>query len=112
MSELAKKKCIPCEAGVRPLDRARAQEFAKQLQGWMVSGDARWVSKEFKFKDFSEALAFTDKIGALAESEGHHPDIVLSWGRVAVELTTHAIGGLSDNDFILAAKIDALTAER
>lgn len=91
-----------------PLTRDEAQILMKQLSGWTLSGDARWISKEFKFKDFKEALTFTDKLGAIAESEGHHPDIQLSWGKVVVELTTHAIKGLSENDFIIAAKTDAL----
>lgn len=108
MSELAQKKCVACEGGMAPFNRDEATVLMKQLNGWTLSGDARWISKEFKFKDFAEALAFTDKIGAIAESEGHHPDIQLSWGKVIVELTTHAIKGLSQNDFIIAAKIDEL----
>jgi 4a-hydroxytetrahydrobiopterin dehydratase len=91
-----------------PLTRDEAQILLKQLLGWTLSGDARWISKEFKFKDFAEALAFTDKVGAIAESEGHHPDLQLSWGKVVVELTTHNIKGLSENDFIVAAKVDKI----
>ena len=83
-------------------------ELLKQIDGWTLSGDARWISKEFKFKDFKEALAFTDRVGAIAESEGHHPDIQFGWGKATIELTTHAIKGLSENDFILAAKIDKI----
>lgn len=108
MTELAQKKCVACEGGVAPLNRTEAEVLMKQLKQWTLSGDARWLSKDFKFADFKEALAFVDKVGALAESEGHHPDIQLSWGKATVELTTHAIGGLSENDFILAAKIDEL----
>ena len=80
----------------------------KDLNGWQLSPGVKKISKEFKFKNFAEALAFTDKVGAIAETEGHHPDIALSWGKVGITLSTHAIGGLSVNDFILAAKIDKI----
>ena len=109
MTELAQKVCVACEGGVAPLVREESQVLLKQLKDWRLSGDAKWLSKEFKFKDFKEALAFVDAVGAIAEKEGHHPDIQLSWGKVVIELTTHAIDGLSENDFILAAKIDQLT---
>lgn len=108
MSDLAAKVCVACEGGVPPLSKEQAKQLSAQIQGWTVSGDSKWLSKEFKFKDFKEALAFTNKVGEIAEKEGHHPDIVLSWGKVVIELTTHAIQGLSENDFILAAKIDQL----
>jgi 4a-hydroxytetrahydrobiopterin dehydratase len=108
MVDLIQKKCVACEGDVPPLNRVEAEVLMKQLNAWTLSGDDRWISKEFKFKDFKEALAFVDKVGAIAESEGHHPDIQLSWGKVVVELTTHAIKGLSENDLILAAKIDQL----
>ena len=108
MTELAQKKCVACEGGTAPLNKEEAQALLKQLNGWTLSGDARWISKEFKCKDFAEALAFVNKVGVLAEEEGHHPDIQLSWGKVVVELTTHAVDGLSENDFIVAAKIDRL----
>ena len=106
--ELATKRCIPCEGGAAPLSKEEAEKLMKELKDWTLSGDSRWISKEHTFKDFKEALAFTGNVGAIAEKEGHHPDIQLSWGKVVVELTTHAIGGLSENDFILAAKIDRL----
>lgn len=106
--ELAQKKCVACEGGMPPATRDEATILLKQINRWTLSGDARWISKEFKFKDFAEALAFTDKVGAIAEEEGHHPDIQLSWGKVIIELTTHAIKGLSENDFIIAAKIDKI----
>ena len=108
MTELAQKKCVACEGTTAPFNREEAEVLLKQLKSWILSGDARWLSKEFKFKNFKEALEFTDKVGAIAEEEGHHPDIQLSWGKVIIELTTHAIKGLSENDFILAAKIDLL----
>jgi len=108
MTELAQKKCVACEGTTAPFNREEAEVLLKQLKSWTLSGDARWLSKELKFSNFKEALECTDKIGAIAEEEGHHPDIQLSWGKVIVELTTHAIKGLSENDFILAAKIDQL----
>lgn len=106
--DLVQKKCIPCEAGTPTLSRDRAQELLKQVKGWTLSGDTRWVSKEFTFKDFREAMGFANKVADIAESEGHHPDLQISWGKAVVELTTHAIKGLSENDFILAAKIDQI----
>lgn len=108
MTELSQKKCVACEGGTTPLNKVEAEVLLKQLKQWTLSGDAKWISKDFKFKDFVEALAFVDKVGAIAEQEGHHPDIQLSWGKATVELTTHAIGGLSENDFILAAKVDEI----
>lgn len=110
MSELSQKKCVPCEGGQPPIPKERAKEIAKQLQGWTVSGDGRWISKEFKFPDFKNAMHFAGKVGDIAEQEQHHPDLQISWGKTVVELTTHAIDGLSENDFIIAAKIDALPA--
>jgi 4a-hydroxytetrahydrobiopterin dehydratase len=107
--ELAQKKCVACEGGAVPLNKTEAGVLLKQLNAWTLSGDARWISKEFKFKNFAEALAFTNKVGAIAEEEGHHPDLQLAWGKLVIELTTHAIKGLSENDFIVAAKIDLLT---
>jgi 4a-hydroxytetrahydrobiopterin dehydratase len=108
MTELAQKKCVACEGNVAPFNKEEAQVLLKQLNSWTLSGDGKWLSRDFTFKDFAEALAFVNKVGAIAESEGHHPDIQFGWGKVTVELTTHAINGLSENDFILAAKIDLL----
>ena len=108
MSELAQKKCVACEGGMPPLNRDEAQILMKQLNQWSLSGDSRWISKEFKFEDFKSAMAFTNKVADIAEDDGHHPDLQISWGKVVVELTTHANKGLSQNDFIIAAKIDAL----
>lgn len=110
MTELAQKKCVACEGGMPPLNKTEAEVLLKQVPGWTLSGDGKWLSRDFKFKDFAEALAFVDKVGAIAESEGHHPDIQLGWGKATIELTTHAIDGLSENDFILAAKTDELGA--
>jgi 4a-hydroxytetrahydrobiopterin dehydratase len=107
--ELAEKKCVACESGMPPMVRDAAQTLLKQLQGWTLSGDSRWISKDFKFKDFAEAMKFANAVADIAESEGHHPDLQISWGKAVVELTTHNIKGLSENDFIVAAKIDKLS---
>ncbi len=104
--DLAKKKCIPCKGGVPPLKGDSLITLHKQLgRGWKVV-EEHHLEKEYTFKNFSDALAFTNIIGSIAEKEGHHPDILLSYGRVKVELWTHKIHGLTESDFILAAKID------
>ena len=104
--ELAKKRCKACEGGVVPLDRAKAQEFLKILSGWSLSEDGKVIRKEFTFKNFKEVIAFFNKIAQVCEQENHHPELRISYKRIGVELTTHAIKGLSENDFILAAKFD------
>lgn len=106
--DLINKKCVPCEGGVRPLTPDEYGAFLRnELSGWN-DVDEKSLVKEYKFKNFKEALAFVNKVGEIAESEGHHPDINLhGWNKVTVTLSTHAIGGLSENDFILASKIDA-----
>ncbi|OGG59461.1 hypothetical protein A3C86_00700 [Candidatus Kaiserbacteria bacterium RIFCSPHIGHO2_02_FULL_49_16] len=105
---LSDKHCVPCEGGTKPLSASQAKELLKQVEGWAPGEDGRWIVKQFKFSDFVEAMNFANKITPIAEREGHHPDVHISWGKVVVELSTHAIKGLSENDFILAAKIDAL----
>ena len=106
---LAQKKCLPCEGGTLPLKGAAAEKYLKELGGdWSVLDGAK-IRKEFVFENFREALAFVNRAGRIAESEGHHPDIhLVSYKKVIIELSTHAVGGLSENDFILAAKIDAI----
>lgn len=105
---LAEQKCVPCEGGALPLTIQEAETLMKDIHGWELAGGAKQIEKEFKFKDFKSALAFANKVGDIAEAEGHHPDLTVKWGSVRVELSTHAIGGLSVNDFILAAKIDTI----
>ena len=107
-ADLKHKKCVPCEGGIAPLKPDEYEAFLRQkLTGW-VAIDAKKIEKEYKFKNFKEALAFINKVGVIAEDEGHHPDILLhGWNKVKLSLFTHAIGGLSENDFILASKIDA-----
>ena len=92
-----------------PLTIQQAGALLKEVNDWTLSPDAKKISKEFKFKNFAEALAFANKVGALAEEEGHHPDLTVKWGKVGVELSTHSIGGLSENDFIIATKIDEIS---
>jgi len=107
MSTLAANTCKPCEAGVAPLHGHDLERLQDQIAGWDVVREHH-LTKEFKFPDFITALAFVNRIGQLAEQQSHHPDIILSWGRVRVDIWTHKIDGLSENDFILAAKIDEL----
>ncbi|MFA5934222.1 MAG: 4a-hydroxytetrahydrobiopterin dehydratase [Candidatus Paceibacterota bacterium] len=109
MEPLAKKKCIPCEKkDMKPLDKAEAEEYLTQISGWELSEDTKKISKEFKFQDFIGAINFVDQVADIAEEEGHHPDINIHYNRVSFELWTHSIDGLSENDFIVAAKIDSL----
>ncbi len=107
MSSLAEKSCVPCRGGVPPLRGEALQTLAKQVEGWTVNNEQH-LSKNFKFPDFRAALAFVNKVGALAEEQGHHPDIFLAWGKVDITIWTHKIDGLTESDFILAAKIDQL----
>lgn len=109
MSELSKKKCIPCEGNTPPLTKLEAEALMKELsEGWMLVDSANMLAKSFHFKNFAESMAFVDKIAVIAEEEGHHPDLTISYADVGVELLTHAIGGLSENDFIVASKIDLI----
>lgn len=120
MEDLTTKHCVPCEGGVEPINRADALAMLEyHANDWALSDDdknppshkatkGQSISKEFKFKNFKDALEFVNKVGAIAETEGHHPDINLGWGKVNITLTTHAINGLSQNDFIMAAKINKI----
>lgn len=108
MTDLIQKKCVVCEVGGASLTPDEVQTLHAQVPEWTVAEDSKQISRMFTFKDFASALKFADKIGAIAETEGHHPDLHVSWGKVLVELWTHAVGGLSENDFILAAKIDQI----
>ena len=107
-SDLAAKTCVPCRGGVPPLQDAELAELQDRLGGGWNVIDEHHLDKSYEFNDFQEALDFTNRVGALAEQQGHHPDIHLSWGRVRVEIWTHKIDGLTESDFILAAKIDEL----
>ncbi|MBI3305636.1 4a-hydroxytetrahydrobiopterin dehydratase [Candidatus Nomurabacteria bacterium] len=106
--DLLKKNCIPCEGGdIKPMDREKARDYLDETPDWTLDKDAKKISKEFKFRDFIGAINFVERVADIAEMEGHHPDIHIRYNKVLLELSTHAIGGLSENDFILAAKIDA-----
>lgn len=107
MSELAEKTCVPCRGGVPPLQGPALAALEQQVSGWTVV-EEHHLTKTFKFPDFRRALEFTNRVGELAEQQGHHPDLLLAWGKVQVTLWTHKINGLTENDFILAAKIDGL----
>ena len=107
-NDLLKMKCVPCEGGVDPIDRVGAQKYLPNVPGWNLSEDAKKISKEFKFKDFIGAINFVNNVAALSEEEGHHPDIKINYNKVELVLSTHAIGGLSENDFIMATKVDAM----
>lgn len=108
MNKLVDGKCVPCEGGVPPLEGKRLDELRAQLDtetsGWELR-DAKHLEKTYKFDDFKSALEFVNKVGAIAEAEGHHPNIEFGWGFAKILLWTHAINGLSDNDFFMAAKI-------
>lgn len=105
MSELAAKECQPCKGGVPPLDSGRIAELLQEVQGWRVEHEFH-LTREFSFSDFKSALDFVNAVGAIAEQQQHHPDIYLAWGKVKVEIWTHKINGLTESDFILAAKVD------
>jgi 4a-hydroxytetrahydrobiopterin dehydratase len=108
MSALAQETCEPCRGGVPPLPAAEAQALLREVPHWRLSEDGKRIDRQLKFRDFATALDFVVRIGAIAEEAGHHPDLALGWGYVAVSLHTHAIGGLQRADFVLAAKVEEL----
>lgn len=109
MTNLLNKKCVPCEGGVEPLAKAKAGEYLKLIPGWKIAGADKVINRSLAFNDFTAAIKFINQLAELAESESHHPNFTLhDWNQVDIELSTHAIGGLSENDFILAAKINQL----
>jgi len=112
MTNLAQKSCTPCRGGVPPLDAEAARRLLANVPGWELLEDAHKIQRSYRFTDFKEALAFVGHVGALAEAEGHHPDVSFGWGYATVSLQTKKIKGLHENDFILAAKIDQLTPKR
>lgn len=111
MAELAKRTCVPCKGGVPPLKGKELADLSRQVRGWTVI-DEHHIEKTYNFSDFVSALDFVNRIGAIAEEQGHHPDILLGWGRVTVTTWTHKIDGLTESDFILAAKIDEIPRPR
>ena len=111
MSDLSKKKCVPCESGVSPLDYTEIHNYLKKVNGWDVKKNEKksyYLEKIFKFKNFIESQKFVNAVGKISELEGHHPDISFGWGYSNIKIYTHAIEGLSENDFILAAKVDKI----
>ena len=111
MTDLADKKCIPCEGGIPAFDITEIHKYLKKIDGWSVLQNDKknyFIEKEFKFKNFIESEKFVVKVGKIAETEGHHPDIKFGWGYAVIQISTHAIEGLAESDFVLAAKIDKL----
>lgn len=107
-SSLVKGHCVPCEGGTKPMEKGEIAKYLSLLKSpWAVKDDKE-LERKFKFKDFKGAMSFVNKVAEIAEQEGHHPDIEISYNRVEIELSTHAIGGLSTNDFILASKIETI----
>ena len=106
--ELSQTKCEPCNGNTEKLDFKKINDYLSDLNKWSLNNNKEMIYKKFKFKDFNTALIFTNKVGELADKEGHHPDISIGWGYCLIMLHTHAIQGLSINDFILASKIDHL----
>jgi 4a-hydroxytetrahydrobiopterin dehydratase len=107
MSDLASKSCVPCRGGVPALKGSELHAFSHQLPQWRVV-DEHHITRVFTFPDFKQALDFTNKVGEIAEEQGHHPDILLTWGKVEITIWTHKVNGLTESDFILAAKIDQI----
>ena len=112
MSDIHLKKCVPCEGGLSPYNYSEIHKYLKKVNGWNVKANKQknyFIEKNFKFKNFLDSQKFINSVGNIAEKEGHHPDISFGWGYAVVKISTHAINGLSENDFILAAKIDKIT---
>ncbi|MCG8435117.1 MAG: 4a-hydroxytetrahydrobiopterin dehydratase [Gammaproteobacteria bacterium] len=109
MTDLAEKHCIPCEGGVQPLTEAEARKYLGKLcADWELSKDAKEIRRDFKFKGFNKTMGFVNAVAWIANAEMHHPDLEVGYNHCLVRFTTHAIGGLSENDFICAAKVDKL----
>jgi len=109
MSELAARKCKPCEGGIPPLTRAKAEEFLAQVSSaWKLTEEGRAIRREFKFRDFYRTMSFVNALAHLANIEDHHPDLEVGYNYCRVSFTTHAVGGLSENDFVCAAKVDLI----
>src|SRR5260221_10096423 len=107
MTELSEKTCMPCRGGVPALTAEESSTLAARVEGWSVVGNHH-IEKTFKFPDFATALRFVNAVGTIAEEQKHHPEILLTWGRACVTVWTHKVGGLTESDFILAAKIDRI----
>ena len=111
MSDLANKNCVPCEGGIPPFDKSEIHKYLKKIDGWNVKNNKEksfFLMKEFKFENFLESQNFVNKVSSISEEEGHHPDITFGWGYCSIKIFTHSIKGLTESDFILAAKIDKI----
>ena len=108
MNELISKHCVPCEGGVAPLSSAAAQQYLQKLAGWQLSDDGKAIRREYAFKNFYHTMSFVNALAHIANGEDHHPDLEIGYNYCRIKFTTHAIGGLSENDFICAAKIGGL----
>jgi 4a-hydroxytetrahydrobiopterin dehydratase len=108
MTELTAKRCVPCEGGATPMDDGQARNMLGQINGWELNPAGREISRTFKFKNYYETMAFVNALAWVAHKEDHHPDLLVGYNRVQVRFSTHSIGGLSENDFICAAKIEGL----
>tara|TARA_B100000902_G_scaffold398127_1_gene463873 strand:- start:672 stop:1082 length:411 start_codon:yes stop_codon:yes gene_type:complete len=111
MNDLLNKKCVPCEGGVAKFDISEIQKYQKKVDGWSIIKNQKkiyFLEKKFIFRNFLQSQSFINEVGKISEDEGHHPDITFGWGYAKINITTHAIEGLSENDFILAAKIDQI----
>lgn len=107
MPDLAERECVPCRGGVPPLKGEQIKVLSAQLDGWQIINEHH-LQKTYAFKDFRESLGFVNRVGELAEAQGHHPDICFGWGKADITIWTHKIDGLTESDFVLAAKIDRL----
>lgn len=111
-SDIAARHCVPCEGGTKPMTQSEAEALLASVGGWkLIDGEPLKIARSLKFTDFVAAMRFVDKLAEVAEAEGHHPDFCVSWNRVKLELLTHSIGGLSENDFIMAVKINEIKEE-
>lgn len=108
--EFIRKRCVPCEGMAKPMSRQHASRYIKHAPGWKL--ERKEISRDFVFKDFNGSMKFVNAVAKVAEKEGHHPDICIFWNKVSLRLSTHSIGGLSENDFIVAAKISKLNEVR
>jgi len=108
---LAEKTCVPCRGGVAPLNEDEARRYLSETPGWTLAAGGERIERTYKYKDFASAMEFARKVGELAEREGHHPDLAIGWGYCGVSFQTHKIRGLHENDFIMAAKVNALAGE-
>jgi 4a-hydroxytetrahydrobiopterin dehydratase len=105
---LAEMKCVPCQGGIPPLPRPQAERLLQETPGWSLDAAGQKISRKFTFPDLERSLAFVNKVGALAEEQGHHPDICMGWGYAEIVFFTHKIQGLHENDFVMAAKVNGL----